>query len=95
MSKGRFVPGGKSFLTLYSTYTDKEGNLKSRIVPRLSDGATVTVPRTDVQYVVSEYGVASLRGKHVRQRVEELINIAHPDYRDYLRSEARRMNFIP
>ncbi|NLW63158.1 MAG: acetyl-CoA hydrolase [Syntrophomonadaceae bacterium] len=87
--------GGKSFLTLYSTYTDKEGNLKSRIVPRLSDGATVTVPRTDVQYVVSEYGVASLRGKHVRQRVEELINIAHPDYRDYLRSEARRMNFIP
>ncbi len=87
--------GGKSFLTLYSTYTDKEGNLKSRIVPRLSDGATVTVPRTDVQYVVSEYGIAYLKGKHVRQRVEEIINIAHPDFRDYLRFEARKMNFIP
>jgi acyl-CoA hydrolase len=87
--------GGKSFLTLYSTYTDKEGNMRSRIVPRLSDGATVTVPRTDVQYVVSEYGVASLKGKHVRQRVEEVINIAHPDFRDWLRFEARKMNFIP
>jgi acyl-CoA hydrolase len=87
--------GGKSFLTLYSTYTDKKGNLQSRIVPRLSDGATVTVPRTDVQYVVSEYGVASLKGKHIRQRVEEIINIAHPDFRDQLRFEARRMNFIP
>lgn len=87
--------GGKSFLTLYSTYTDKQGNLQSRIVPRLSDGATVTVPRTDVHYVVSEYGVACLKGRHIRQRVEEIINIAHPDFRDHLRFEARRMNFIP
>jgi acyl-CoA hydrolase len=45
--------------------------------------------------VVSEYGVASLKGKHVRQRVEEVINIAHPDFRDWLRFEARKMNFIP
>ncbi len=87
--------GGKSFLTLYSTYTDKNGELKSRIVPRLSDGSTVTVPRTDVHYVVSEYGVAYLKGKHMRQRVEEIINIAHPDFRDQLRFEAQQMNFIP
>lgn len=87
--------GGKSFLTIYSTYTDKHGQLKSRIVPRLADGAAVTVPRTDVHYVVSEYGVATLKGQHIRRRVEELINIAHPDFRDELRFEAKRMNYIP
>jgi len=87
--------GGKSFLTLYSTYTDKNGNLHSRIVPRLTDGSAVTVPRTDVHHVVTEYGIACLKGKHMRQRVEEIINIAHPDFRDQLRFEARRMNYIP
>ncbi|NMC26574.1 MAG: 4-hydroxybutyrate--acetyl-CoA CoA transferase, partial [Syntrophomonadaceae bacterium] len=41
-------------------------------------------------YVVTEYGIASLRGRSVRERVNELINIAHPNFRDYLRSEAKR-----
>ncbi|NLV17233.1 MAG: acetyl-CoA hydrolase [Syntrophomonadaceae bacterium] len=87
--------GGKSFLTLYSTYTDKQGTPHSRIVPRLSDGGTVTVPRTDVDHVVTEYGIATLKGQHIRKRVEELINIAHPDFRDQLRFEAKQMNYIP
>ncbi len=86
---------GKSFLTLYSTYTDKQGRLQSRIVPFLAPGSAVTVPRTDVQYIVTEYGVAFLKGQHMRRRVEELINIAHPDFRDWLRFEARKMNYIP
>lgn len=87
--------GGKSFLTLYSTYTDKQGEVHSKIVPQITQGAFITVSRTDVQYVVTEYGVAFLKGQNLRRRVEELINIAHPDFRDWLRFEARRMNYIP
>lgn len=84
--------GGKSFLTLYSTYTDKNGELKSKIAPRIN--GFVTVSRTDVQYVVTEYGVAHLKGQNIRTRVEELIRIAHPDFRDWLRFEAKKMDFI-
>ncbi|MGE5404371.1 MAG: acetyl-CoA hydrolase/transferase C-terminal domain-containing protein, partial [Candidatus Saccharibacteria bacterium] len=51
--------------------------------------------RNDVQYVVTEYGIAYLKGQNMRRRAEELINIAHPDYRGWLRSEARRLNYLP
>ncbi|MGE5396285.1 MAG: acetyl-CoA hydrolase/transferase family protein [Chitinophagales bacterium] len=87
--------GGKSFLSLYSTYRDKEGNLKSKITPVISPGFFITTSRTEVQYLVTEYGVANLKGQNVRTRVEEMIKIAHPDFRDWLRSEARRLNYIP
>jgi 4-hydroxybutyrate CoA-transferase len=87
--------GGKSFLALYSTYTDKDGNLQSKIVPSLSSGIFTTVSRTEVQYVVTEYGVANLKGQNLRTRFKELVNIAHPDFRDWLTFEARKMNFIP
>ncbi|WP_054694264.1 acetyl-CoA hydrolase/transferase family protein [Syntrophomonas palmitatica] len=87
--------GGKSFLTLYSTYTNKNGEVKSKIVPTLSPGIFTTVSRTDVQYVVTEYGVASLKGQNLRTRVKELIAIAHPDFRPRLEWEARKMNYIP
>jgi len=87
--------GGKSFLTLYSTYTDKNGELKSKIVPTLSSGIFTTVSRTDIQYVVTEYGVANLKGQNLRTRVKELVAIAHPDFRPRLEWEARNMNYIP
>lgn len=87
--------GGKSFLTLYSTYTDKNGEVKSKIVPSLSSGIFTTVSRTEVQYVVTEFGVANLKGQNLRTRVKELIAIAHPDFRSQLEWEARKMNFIP
>ncbi|MDD3271118.1 MAG: acetyl-CoA hydrolase/transferase C-terminal domain-containing protein [Syntrophomonadaceae bacterium] len=87
--------GGKSFLTLYSTYTDKKGEVHSRIVPSLSEGMFTTVSRTEVQYVVTEYGVANLKGQNLRTRVKELISIAHPDFRSHLEWQARKMNFIP
>ena len=87
--------GGKSFLTLYSTYIDKEGNVQSKIKPTLSNGIFTTVSRTDVQYVVTEYGVAYLKGQNLRTRVKELVSIAHPDFRDELLFEAKRHNFIP
>ncbi|MGE5449823.1 MAG: acetyl-CoA hydrolase/transferase family protein, partial [Methanomassiliicoccales archaeon] len=87
--------GGKAYLATYSTYEDKEGKLHSKIVPTLTPGAQVTTPRGDVQYVVTEFGIAYLKGKNLRQRIEELIHIAHPDFRDSLRFEAKRLNYLP
>jgi len=80
--------GGKSFIVLPSTARD--GSV-SRIVPTLSPGTHATTSKNDVNYVVTEYGVAQLRGKSARQRAQELIAIAHPDFRAALREEATRM----
>ncbi len=89
---------GKSFIAVYSTVDlkDKDGNVKtiSKIVPTLNEGATVSLSRNDVHFVVTEYGVADLRGISVKERVERLINIAHPDFRDYLREEAMKMAYL-
>ena len=67
------------------------GGSVSRIVPQLEEGAIVTIPRTFADIVVTEYGVAQLMGKSERQRAEELISIAHPDFRAELRREAQRL----
>lgn len=83
--------GGKSFICLSSTYTDKEGNLKSRIRPTLPAGAIATDPRTATHYVVTEYGIANLKGLTTWQRAEALIGIAHPELRDELIQEASKM----
>ena len=66
----------------------------SRIVPQLSAGARVTVPRTYAQYVVTEHGVAGLRGKTESERAKALINIAHPKFRDQLEESARKIGLI-
>lgn len=81
--------GGKSFIVLPSTA--KSGSI-SRIVPTLTPGSHVTTSKNDINYVVTEYGVAQLRGKSARQRCEALIEIAHPDFRGELRAAARAMN---
>lgn len=83
----QYSPGGKSIIAFLST---ARNDSISHIVPTMSPGAVVTTSRVDVDYVITEYGVASLRGRSVRERVNELINIAHPNFRDYLRSEASR-----
>jgi acyl-CoA hydrolase len=80
--------GGKSFIVLPSTA--KDGTV-SRIVPTLSPGTHATTSKNDVNYVVTEWGVAQLRGKSAKQRAQELIAIAHPDFRPWLREEADRM----
>ncbi|MDD5170957.1 MAG: acetyl-CoA hydrolase/transferase C-terminal domain-containing protein [Syntrophales bacterium] len=80
--------GGKSIVALYSTVKD---DTISAIVPVLSPGASVTLSRNDVDYVVTEYGVAHLRGCNVRERVDRLIGIASPDFRGMLREEALRL----
>ncbi|HPF45201.1 MAG TPA: acetyl-CoA hydrolase/transferase C-terminal domain-containing protein, partial [Syntrophomonadaceae bacterium] len=83
--------GGKAFLAFTSTFKDKEGQLHSRIKPTLSPGSVVTVPRTVVQYLVTEYGIASMKAQSVWGRAEALINIAHPDFRDDLLKAAKEM----
>ncbi len=76
--------GGKSIIALPSVTKDLK---TSKIVPFLANGATVTTPRTDVRYIVTEYGVASMFGRNLRQRARALIGIAHPNFRDWLIEE--------
>ncbi len=84
-------PGGKSIIALPST--NKKVTI-SRIVPVLNEGACVTTSRNDVHYVVTEYGIADLRGKTTRERANLLINIAHPNFRDELNEYYNRI-FTP
>ena len=83
-------PGGKSIIAMHSTYSATDAVLHSKIVPFLARGAAVTTSRNDTDYVVTEYGIAWLRGLNIRERVEALVKIAHPDFRDWLREEAER-----
>lgn len=83
--------GGKSFIVLPSTAKD---GAVSRIVPTLTLGTHVSTSKNDINYVVTEYGVAQLRGKTARQRAEALIAIAHPDFRGELREQARHMKLF-
>ncbi len=84
--------GGKSFICLSSTFTNKAGETVSRIRPTLADGAVVTDPRPCVMYVVTEYGIVNLKGGSAWERAEKLISVAHPDFRDELIAEAEKMN---
>lgn len=81
--------GGKGFICLASTHRKKDGSLKSNIVPAIPSGSTVSVPRTMIQYVATEYGVAKLSGLPLRERAEAMISIAHPDFREELTSYAQ------
>lgn len=85
---GAFSPGGRAITLMPSTAM---GGAVSKIVPELEAGSLVTVPRCFTDIVVTEYGVAKVWGKNHRQRAEELIAIAHPDFRAELRSEAKRL----
>lgn len=83
--------GGKPIIALPST---AEGEVFSRIVPYLKQGAGVVTSRGDVHYVVTEYGVAYLHGKSIRERALSLIQIAHPKFRPWLLSEAKGRNLV-
>ena len=83
--------GGKSFICMSSSMTDKNGTLKSRIVPTLTPGSIATDPRTCVHYLVTEYGIVNLKGANVWERAAKIISIAHPDLRDDLIKDAEKM----
>jgi acyl-CoA hydrolase len=90
--------GGRSYICLYSTATTKgpDGGTKlvSKIVPTLNVGAAVSLSRNDVDRVVTEYGIAELRGTTVRERVERLVAIAHPDFREQLLRDTYALGII-
>ena len=83
--------GGKAFIVLPST---AKNDSISRIVPSLSPGTHVSTTKNDINYVVTEFGVAQLRGKSAHQRCQALIDIAHPHFRDELREAAKKMKLL-
>jgi acyl-CoA hydrolase len=98
--QGQFVrgayasEGGKSFICLSSTY-ERKGVRKSRIALNLTPGNMVTTPRSDMMYVVTEYGIANLKGRSVAERAKAIIGLAHPDFREGLEREAREAGLLP
>lgn len=84
-------PGGKPIICLASTTDDGQ---ESRIRPLLRMGEGVTVARSDVHYVITEYGCAYLFGKSIRERALALIEIAHPEFRPWLLEEAKRLGYV-
>jgi acyl-CoA hydrolase len=86
--------GGKSFICMSSTY-ERAGVRKSRIVTELTPGNVVTAPRSDMMFVVTEFGIVNLKGKSIPERVKAMISIAHPDFRDGLERTARASGLIP
>jgi acyl-CoA hydrolase len=83
--------GGKSFMAVTSTNTNKRGERQSKIVSQLPKGSLVTTTRSDVQYVVTEYGCVNLKGAATWQRAEKIISVAHPDFREQLIADAEKM----
>lgn len=83
--------GGKAFIVLPSTAKDDS---ITRIVPTLTPGTHVTTGKNDINYVVTEFGVAQLRGKSAKQRAQELISISHPDFRSELTEAAKQMHLL-
>ncbi len=87
---GASMGGGTTIIVTPSTSMVK-GQRVSRIMPGLPPGSVITSPRTFVHNVVTEFGIARLKGKSIHERINELISVAHPDFRNELRAEAKRM----
>lgn len=83
------APGGKAFIVLHSTVKGR-----SKIVPMFREGTVITTSKNDVDYIVTEYGIAHLSGRTFKQRAEALIKIAHPDHRPELREAAKKMGIL-
>lgn len=86
--------GGKSFIAVTSTYNDKKKGMSSRIVSRFPAGTAVTTLRSDVQYVVTEFGCVNLKILTMRDRVQAMISLAHPAFREQLTEEAKASGLL-
>jgi 4-hydroxybutyrate CoA-transferase len=95
-SKGAWMSkGGKAFIALHSTAKSKEtGEIVSKIVPMLKPGSPVTMTRTDMMYVATEYGVVNMKGKTTRERAQLLVSVCHPDFRGELRQYAKDVKYF-
>jgi 4-hydroxybutyrate CoA-transferase len=85
---------GVPIIALPSTATMRDGTVVSKIVPMLKQGAGVVTSRNHVRFIVTEFGVAELYGKNIRQRAQALINIAHPQFRDEMKAKAKELNYL-
>ena len=85
--------GGKSFIALTSAFENKNGR-QSRIVCRLPEGCAVTTPRSEIQYVATEYGCINLKNLTMKERAAALISLAHPDFRPALKEEAKEFGLL-
>lgn len=74
-----------------SSGTNRAGERYSKIKSILTPGSIVTMSRNNIDYIVTEYGIAPMKARTVRQRVDNLIAIAHPDFREQLRAEANKL----
>ena len=90
----QMAKGGKSFIAIPSTYTDNDGKLQSRIVLNFPAGTAVTTPRTEVQYVVTEYGCRNLKILNRKDKALALIELSHPSFREELKEQAKRCGLI-
>jgi acetyl-CoA hydrolase len=86
--------GGVPIIALPSTTTLRDGTLVTRIAAMLKPGAGVVTSRNHVHYVVTEYGVADLYGKTIRQRATQLIHVAHPQFREELERQAQELHYL-
>ncbi len=86
--------GGVPIIALPSTNVMRDGTVLSKITPLLKHGAGVVTTRNHVRFIVTEYGVADLYGKTIRDRATQLIGIAHPDFRDDLKKQAQELHYI-
>jgi acetyl-CoA hydrolase len=86
--------GGVPIIAMSSTSTLRDGTVISKIMPMLKQGAGVVTSRNHVRYVVTEFGMAELYGKTIRQRAHALINIAHPQFKDELLARAKELNYV-
>ena len=85
-----YSEGGQGFVVLHSTTSSGA----SRIVPQLAAGDVVTTPKNTVDKIVTECGVAELRGRSIKERTQNLIAVAHPDHRDELTAHARSIDYL-
>lgn len=90
----KMAKNGKRILAVASTYTDREGNLRSKILPTLPEGSVVTTTRNELQYVCTEYGVVDMQYESITKRVKKMISIAHPQFRDELTFAAKKAAWI-
>ena len=78
---------GKAIIAMPSVTIKKDGTKISKIVPYIDHGAAVTTSRCDADYIITEYGIAEMKGRTLKDRARQLINIAHPDFRDELKEQ--------
>jgi 4-hydroxybutyrate CoA-transferase len=85
---------GKSIIAMTSTFVDRKGVRHSRIVPYFPPFTAVTTPRSDTQYLVTEYGCVNLKPLLMRDRIRAVISLTHPDYREELTDRAREAGLL-